>query len=147
MLKRKNPRHIPDKPRYFKLDINGEEWDFRLPFPIHSAKVMQLFPKTSKDENVDFDGVIDIWKVCGALVGVCWANKDYDLESDLETFERNYLRFGEAVLEELYDYDWDMSDFNKVLPLLVKKVSLSWLSDKEINDRANFSEVAKDKLN
>jgi len=154
MKKRTTPREIPqDSNLYWQVEVPDKgTLTFRTPFPLHSARILQEmldkglmdFQKGGKEVEVKLDGTkfdeaIDLWRLNGASVGYCWMDTDFDLESDPKSFDTIY-EFGEAVLEELYEAGWEMTDFRVLFPKVMKRVTASFLGVKEVSERADFSD-------
>ena len=143
MIKRQTPRKIPeDNPIYFKIPVSGHgELDWRLPFPLYLVRVTEMLREINAGKTKQLDKALDIWIVGGAAIGLCWAHKDYDLET---VPSRDLVTYGEAVLNELHESGWQMSDLSVLYTSLIKRIAASLaVTGQEVEDRAGFSEAQK----
>lgn len=146
MKKLDTPRVIPDGPLYWSIEVPGKRtFGFRTPFPIHAARILQgltdkgllTFREGMTLDTAKFDDAVDLWMLCGAAIGISWHDANYDLESDRKAFP-NLETYGEAVLEELHEAGWEMSDFRMLFPKVIQRMMASILTKTEVTERADF---------
>jgi len=139
MIKRKTTRVVPNKPHYTSLTVAGiGEVHWRLPSPAQALMLVQLMQRDKLAERSvaiqsgDADAaaemstkMVDLYSTQGAVLGSCWFNIDYDLETTkgrLSTPDA-LLDYGEQVYEELYEAEWSSSQiieaWSQLLPLVV----------------------------
>lgn len=156
MKDRATPRNIPDTPLYWKVDVPSQgAVTFRTPFPLTTAKIlkeMETLGLSSFREEVGtidlekMDQAIELWLLSGAAVGIAWHDETRDLESDRAKY-KDIKEYGEAVLEELHEAGWEMTDFRVLFPAVFKALTLSMLSVSEVRARSDFSERKADVSN
>ena len=139
MIKRTATRVVPNKPHYTSLTIEGiGEVHWRLPSPAYALLLVQLMnrdnliDKSTAIQSGDADAaadmstkMMDLYSIQGAVIGLCWFHKEYDLETAkgrLSTPEA-LLDYGEQVYEEMYEAEWTAGQvveaWSLLLPLMV----------------------------
>jgi len=146
MKKLETPREIPDSPLYWSIEVPERgTFGFRTPFPIHAARILQAltdkglltFKEGMTLDTGKFDDAVDLWMLCGAAIGISWHDTNYNLETARKEFP-TLQEYGEAVLEELHEEGWEMSDFRVLFPKVVQKMMASILTKQEVTERADF---------
>ena len=146
MRPRKTPRSIPNRPHY----ITSHEVDWRIPSIAKCTKILQMLQSSgimeayqaSGDDGEAFisnlgDRLPVLFACQGALVGMCWAHKDLDLETDQSRY-RTLEAYGEEVFEELHEAGWKMEQIQNIWVDLVGRLVDSFVSQKAVAERANF---------
>lgn len=113
MLKRDTEREVPDRSHYIEIEAGGRAWTFRLPPERKQIAMVRLVGSMSQDED-EADGpelveaTANRAAVLGAVLGRCWFDRGFDLES---VENGDAVAFGNAVNDELYEegYGWETS--------------------------------------
>ena len=140
MKRRDEPRFEarPDLPHYWAFDVPGQgEHVFRIPFQLTVVRLLkraaEAVDKLADDEKAEQS----IVHAC-AMIGHCWRHRDYDLESrpgdDLQAF-------GASVLEELHEAGYSPRAIYALAPALMARLRDSVIEDREVENRADFSEA------
>jgi len=147
MKSRTVKRKWRDKPNYFAIELGdkGVHW-FRMPLPIHSARLIERLREAG---IADVDGTPSLaqtealWMIAGASVGLCWYHESKDLEARYSDFRDDLDRYGEEVLLELRDDDYEDEDLAPLVPDLIGRIMRKVLGVEEVEERLDFSEAAK----
>ena len=154
MKPRKSPRLIPNRPHYIQIQVSvdGEETltDWRIPSVAKCAKVLQMLQRSGIMEAYQRSGDsgdalvaelsdrLPLLFACqGALVGLCWANRSVDLDTDRKLY-RTLEEYGEEVFEELHEAGWQLEQIQNIWIDLVGRLVDAFISQKEIQDKADF---------
>ena len=155
MIKRKATRVVPNKPHYTSLTIEGRgEAHWRLPSPAYALLLVQLLhkdnlvTKSAAIQSGDADAaadmstkMMDLYSLQGAVIGACWFNIDYDLETTkgrLSTPEA-LLDYGEQVYEELYEAEWTAGQVVEAWSLLLPLVVDTLVDQSKGAEQVNFT--------
>jgi len=136
-----NPRSIPaDNPIYFQIEVEGRgTLDFKLPFPLHLVRVTEMLRhlRSGVTEDSKLEAALDIWIVGGAAIGLCWNHSTLELDSPSN---RDLKVYGEAVLNEMHEAGWSMSEIGEIYSLLFRRILTSLgITKKEVDERVGFS--------
>jgi len=149
MHHRKRERHDrTGHPMYYTVEVReGLTLHFRTPLPIRSARILQLLsthgieraadvdPTAMSDD--DYQRTMTLWAICGAAIGLSWAHPTEDLDS---VPGGDLMRYGDEVLAELYeDHGMEVDDFAVLFPAVMKRITMSLISPREVKERADFS--------
>lgn len=156
MKTRQTPRVIPNKHNYFEIDLDTfGVHNFRAPFPIYTARLMNLMVRAGlheaitedSDPDVIYDRTISVWNIAGAAIGMCWFHKNKDLETPRLGKNQDLLSYGEAVLDEMYDEGYDMDILQTLYTELFRVLGDSVVGkdkEKKVEERVDFSSKEKE---
>lgn len=161
---------LPNGGNYFTLDVDGKVTQWRVPFPLHLARLhkelsahnlmgfgMATRAEVAAVQNAaqsgetlemleqpeSMDKAIAVWSLGGAAIGLCWYGRDFDLDVDFREQGHDLYRYGEMVLEELHDAGWSMSAISGVYSELFVRSLRSMRPASEVAERVDFSEAPK----
>ena len=147
MIPRKTPRKIPNRPHYMKT-ADGLDW--RIPSIAKCTRVLQMLQKTGIMEAYQESGEngeafvaalgdrLPVLFACqGALVGMCWANTENDLETKIADYP-SLTEYGEEVFEELHEAGWQLEQIQNAWIELVGRLVDSFVSQKEVAEKVDF---------
>lgn len=139
MKQRTEKRIIPDKNRYWKVEILDKTYDFRFPNYQEANEIFSFINeyKTNKSsETMAVNDLINMLPAMGIVIGKCWFNKDLDLEPKANT--ESFEDFGKRVCDELQEEDLEFIEilflFNSCTNELSKRSAISSLA----SEKANF---------
>ena len=155
MIKRTATRVVPNKPHYTSLTIEGiGEVHWRLPCAAYALLLVQLMnrdnliDKSTAIQSGDADAaadmstkMMDLYSIQGAVIGLCWFHKEYDLETAkgrLHTPEA-LLDYGEQVYEELYEAEWTSAQIVQTWSQLLPKVLETLVDQGKGIEKVNFT--------
>ena len=161
MLKRKSPRNIPNRSHYVRLDVEGRgETVWRIPSFSRILPLLQLASTNEAlaglNEAIQEGRSIeagtrlkDFFVLQGAVLGTCWADPYFDLETsrrDFEKGENGLLDYGEEVYEELYEGGWNQTEVNEVTAKLFPMLTAHLIDEKKVKERADFLKPTAEQL-
>jgi len=124
--------------------------DWRIPSIAKCTRVLQMLQRTGIMEAYQESGEngeafvatlgdrLPVLFACqGALVGMCWANVENDLETKVNAYP-SLAEYGEEVFEELHEAGWKLEQIQNVWIELVGRLVDSFVSQKEVAEKVDF---------
>lgn len=133
MRQRDKPRVVPDKKRYWNIEVEDQEpLTFRFPYYNTAYKVIDYVSTCPRGQASSLAHTAAMLPYMGAAIGACWWNKTFDLETpfDLGDLEA----YGAGVADELQDLDLDML---QIVDLFTEVIT-------EMKSRVGVTVVAQD---
>ena len=151
MKHRTIPRNIdPNLPHVLRVALGAKgEHLLRIPFPPRLLPILEAVDRSGlarrgkTPEKMSTAEKLSAWGVYGAMLGVCWAHPDWDLEATVSAYHGDYAEYGLAVLDELYDAGYSQADIEAGMATVTKRVTaaavgVDW---EEVERRRDFSKA------
>lgn len=150
MRPRAVPITIPDRPIYVRFDVAGHgEHVYRLPREEQAARLLDLALDGATLKLELHDPRVQVMEEAGgAAVGACWSHPTLELETEAprDADRAMLLRWGAAVLEELYEAGYDLTSraslVGRAVSMLMTHPGLA--DAREVAARLGFSAAPKD---
>lgn len=125
MIERPTSRVIPNKPRYFAIDIQGEPWHLRVPDYATIGELFDIMPELAAAPEGSGRRVSVLMDAAGAAIGCAWCHQRYDLEAGdtPDTSEpQRARRYGRLVVDELQEHGLTMEEIQSLATPLLERM-------------------------
>lgn len=145
MKTRTTPRVIPDKGRYWSMDIQGTKHRFRFPYIAHAFSLVNMARSAAEQELVEDNATraMGLLPVVGAMLGVCWYHETLDIEATWDKKADRLTAFGEAVIDELQEEDYDILGLLSITQEFAAELGKRLRPAAEAAEVADFTEARK----
>ena len=145
---RDTAREVRNTPRYLSIELEGRDTHhFRLPTYGAVGKLVEaaggLKDIKARAEQSSGEALTVAADTAGLLIGVCWWNRTYDLETPAPRLRSmsmdEMLDYGDTIVDELMEEEYSFSELQVLLAPLVTAVLFLLSEKKEAAEVADFS--------
>ena len=108
---------------------------------LQKSGIMEAYQESGEDGDALISQLGDklpiLFACQGALLGMCWAHREHDLETTTAR-HKNLEDYGEEVFEELHESGWLLEHIQGVWTTLISKLIDSFIDQKEVAKKVDF---------